>query len=96
MQKTVQHTLEDPGALEVWIYKGSDALCSNYNDDGISYDFKKCKYEHLRFEWDDAGKRLTIREYSRFRNTPITLQINCGGAQRTVSFDGSDLIICFD
>jgi len=96
MQKTVQHTLEDPGALEVWIYKGSDASCSNYNDDGISYDFKKCKYEHLRFEWDDAGKRLTIREYSRFRNTPITLQIHCGGAQRTVSFDGSDLIICFD
>lgn len=95
MQKETQYAMEDSGDLEVWIYGGADAKALYYNDDGVSYDYKEGKYECLQFNWNDAGKQLSISERSRFRSNPITLQLHFNGAKKTVVFESSDLTICF-
>lgn len=96
MQNDTNHALEDAGILQVWVYKGNDAECSYYNDDGISYGYKEGKYDLLQFKWDNAGGKLSVNGRSRFRTEPIILEIHCGDALEIVNFDGSDTTIYFD
>lgn len=95
MQKDTHYALEETGILEVWVYKGADAKCSYYNDDGITYGYKKGKYDLLEFEWDDAIGRLTLHGGNRLRAIPVKLEIHCGNALEIVRYDGSDIKVYF-
>lgn len=96
MQKETQYAMEDIGELEVWIYEGADAEGSYYKDDGVSYDYKDGRYECIQFEWDNAKKRLTINERSKFCLNSLKLQIHCGNMVKIMSYEGGDTAIYFD
>jgi alpha-D-xyloside xylohydrolase len=89
-QGDVQSAMEKPGSLEVHVYGGSDAGCTYYDDDGVSYNNKKGEYELLRFDWDDRHKILTVGERSKFREDPIYLQIYFKGSPKSILFDGKE------
>lgn len=95
MQQPTCHAMEDAGELEVWIYGGTDAVGSYYNDDGISYDYKNGQYEWLQFKWYDASGQLEIMEKSKLRTVPVKLEVNTRGMKKKVSFEGGNSMIAF-
>jgi len=95
MQETTQYAMEDAGAMEVRIYGGADASCAFYNDDGVSYDYNKGRFECIRFEWDEAEKTLSISEIRKLRKAPVILHIRHKDVLKTVSFDGGKTAVRF-
>ncbi len=95
MQQPTQHALADADALEIWIYKGANAVRTYYNDDGVSYDFKKGEYEMIRFEWDDAAEQLAISEMKKYRSRPIMMQVRYDDRLKSVLYDGSKMKVSF-
>ena len=89
------YAMEDAGALEVWIYKGADAKGIYYNDDGLSYDYKKGGYECLQFEWTNATNQLVIRERKRLRTEPITMKIHYSDVLKIITYHGGDTTVSF-
>jgi len=45
--------------LEVVVAPGADAEFEFYDDDGVTYDYEKGKFQTVKFKWDDAAKKLT-------------------------------------
>lgn len=95
MQRPTMYAMEDAGALEVWIYKGADAKGIYYNDDGLSYDYKKGGYECLQFEWTNATNQLVIRERKRLRTEPITMKIHYSDVLKIITYHGGDTTVSF-
>ncbi len=95
MQKPTMYAMEDAGALEVWIYKGTDAKGIYYNDDGLSYEYKKGRYECLQFEWTDAANQLVIHEQKRLRTKPITMKIHNSDVSKIITYRGGDTTVSF-
>lgn len=96
MQQQTQYAMEDPGVLEVWIYDGADAIGSYYNDDGVSYDYKDGRYDCIQFEWDNAKKRLAVKERSKLCLNPLKLQIHCRNMVKTMCYKGGETQFYFD
>ena len=43
------------------VFPGTDASFMLYNDDGISYDYKKGHYQLTRLVWNDKQSKLTVK-----------------------------------
>ena len=43
------------------VFPGADAAFTLYHDDGISYDYKKEKYQLTRLLWNDKQRKLTVK-----------------------------------
>ena len=43
------------------VFPGADASFMLYNDDGISYDYKKGHYQLTRLVWNDKQSKLTVK-----------------------------------
>ena len=54
---------------EVLVYPGADGTFTLYEDDGVTMDYLKGKYERTTFRWDDAKGKLSIkpRKSKRFK-----------------------------
>lgn len=48
--------------LEIRIYPGADADFTLYEDETDNYDYEKGIYSEIVFHWNDAAKKLTIRD----------------------------------
>jgi alpha-D-xyloside xylohydrolase len=59
----LQYTDEKPAdPLTLWVYTGADAEFELYEDDGVSYGYERGAFSTIRFNWDEASRRLTIGE----------------------------------
>lgn len=57
-----QYTTEKTnGPLSLRVYPGKDGNFSLYDDDGISFNYKKGEYARLLSAWDDQSRRLTVQ-----------------------------------
>lgn len=95
-QRQTVYAMETAEALELHIYRGADAECSYYSDDGLSYDYQQGKYEKIKFHWDDENRRLTIREENRFRDRPIQMIIRFNHTETKIHYDGGEKQINLD
>ncbi len=47
--------------ITINIYPGQDAIFTLYEDEGDNYNYEKGMYSTIRFSWDDANRKLTVR-----------------------------------
>ena len=57
----LQYSAEKPAdAITLFVYTGRDASFTLYEDEGLNYNYEKGAFAEITFNWDDAGKTLTI------------------------------------
>ena len=77
--------------LSVSIYPGADGSFLLYEDDGISFDYRKGQWMGIQMTWDDTRRILSLHLASGSRFLPpapraITVQL--AGTTHRVNFDG--------
>jgi alpha-glucosidase/alpha-D-xyloside xylohydrolase len=67
VRQYVDEPVDAPTTLRV--YPGADGGFTLYEDDGVSFGYRRGDWMGIRLEWDDRGRRLTMRlaEGSRMR-----------------------------
>ncbi|MFN8259185.1 MAG: glycoside hydrolase family 31 protein [Bacteroidales bacterium] len=59
----LQFATEKPAdPMEIRIYPGANASFTLYEDENDNYNYEKGKYATIRFEWDEAARKLTISD----------------------------------
>jgi alpha-glucosidase (family GH31 glycosyl hydrolase) len=62
MDPVRQYTAEKvDGPMTLWIYPGADGKSTLYMDDGETFDYRKGKCAHVDIEWNDTGRRISLR-----------------------------------
>jgi alpha-D-xyloside xylohydrolase len=57
----VQYAVEKPAnPLEIRIYPGANGEFTLYEDENDNYNYEKGIFSTIKFEWDNASRRLTI------------------------------------
>ena len=96
-----QYTSEKiDGPLTLQIYPGADGNFLLYEDDGVSFDYRKGEWMGIRVAWDDRQRHLTLRltEGSRVlppRRREIEVRLASAKTERHVVFAGRPLEIKF-
>ena len=62
--KLIQSTAEQQKDLTVYVYTGTDASFSLYEDNGITYAYEKGEYSTIPLSYKESGKELTIGDRS--------------------------------
>jgi alpha-glucosidase/alpha-D-xyloside xylohydrolase len=94
-----QYTSEKVAApLEFQIYPGADGNFLFYEDDGVSFDYRKGAWMGVRMIWKDSQRRLTLRLAPGSRMLPsekreIKVRLVTDKATRKVMFSGRPLDI---
>jgi alpha-glucosidase/alpha-D-xyloside xylohydrolase len=94
-----QHTAEKvDGPLTLQVYPGADSAFMLYEDDGLTFDYRKGEWMGVRIEWNDARGRLSLRlaEGSRMRpplRREIDVRLVPGKTSRRFVFEGRPLQI---
>jgi alpha-glucosidase/alpha-D-xyloside xylohydrolase len=84
--------------LSIGIYPGSDASFLLYEDDGISFNFRKGEWMGTQMDWHDAKRTLTLRLAEGSRMLPPLqrkMEIKLERDLRSVVFDGTPLKVSF-
>jgi alpha-D-xyloside xylohydrolase len=63
MGPDVEYASEKPAdPIELRVYPGANGSFLLYEDEGDNYDYEKGAHATIRFDWDDAARKLTIGE----------------------------------
>jgi alpha-glucosidase (family GH31 glycosyl hydrolase) len=94
----VKQYVEEPvtAPLHVIIFPGADGTCSQYEDDGRTFDYRKGAWMRLAMTWTDASRVLSIQLAPGSRFLPpaqrvIELRVAGEVTSRIVTFDGKAL-----
>ena len=84
--------------LAISIYPGGDASFLLYEDDGISFNYRKGEWMGVEMTWNDARKTLRLQLAPGSQMLPpvsrsITVQL--GGVKRTATFAGRPVDVSF-
>jgi hypothetical protein len=77
-------------------YPGADGRFRLYEDDGVSFGYRRGDWMGIDLGWDDRGRRLSLRlaEGSRMRaplERPIRVERADERTPKTVTFAGRDV-----
>lgn len=89
LKQYVEEKVDEP--LGIWIYPGADANFLLYEDDGISFRYRKGEWMGIQMAWNDTGRRLTIELASGSKMLPPirrVLEVKLGHTTRQVPFEG--------
>lgn len=84
--------------LSVFIYPGSDASFLLYEDDGISFNYRKGEWMGIQMDWQEAKRTLTLQLAAGARMLPPLhrkLEVKLEQQTRSVTFDGNPLKASF-
>jgi alpha-glucosidase/alpha-D-xyloside xylohydrolase len=84
--------------LSITLYPGADASTVIYEDDGMSFNYRKGEWMGLRLKWADTQRALTLSLVPGSRMlAPIrrTVEVKLLQAEKRVVFDGSPLDVRF-
>jgi alpha-glucosidase (family GH31 glycosyl hydrolase) len=89
VKQYVDEKVDEP--LSVSIYPGADASFLLYEDDGISFNYRKGEWTGIQMRWDDKLRKLSLELAPGSRMLtreakPIVVQM--GAVKRSVSFAG--------
>ena len=84
-------------ALTLIVYPGADGTSTLYDDDGMSFDYKRGAFMRLTMSWQDTGRtlRLSLAPGSQMIGSPSrVIDVRLAGNPRTqsVRFDGSAIV----
>ena len=86
------------GPLSVQIYPGSDASFLLYEDDGISFNYRRGEWMGIQMDWHDAKRTFNLRLAPGSRMQPPlrrSLEVQLDQETRSVEFDGGPLQVTF-
>jgi alpha-glucosidase/alpha-D-xyloside xylohydrolase len=84
--------------LSISIYPGGNASFLLYEDDGISFNYRKGEWMGLQLDWNDARRRLTMSLASGSRMLPARIrhiEVRFNQTTRALVFDGNPLDVSF-
>jgi alpha-glucosidase/alpha-D-xyloside xylohydrolase len=84
--------------LAVSIFPGGDASFLLYEDDGISFNYRKGEWMGIQMDWHDVNRTLTLRLAAGSRMLPPLrrkLEVKLEPQAGSVVFDGSPLRVSF-
>ncbi len=81
------------GPLTLWIYPGSDATFSLYEDDGETFDYRKGESMRVNIAWNDRRRSVALRLAAGSKMLPpakrnIVIRVASESATREVVFEG--------
>jgi alpha-glucosidase/alpha-D-xyloside xylohydrolase len=82
--------------LSVTIYPGGDASFLLYEDDGISFNYRKGEWMGIQMDWHDTSRTLTLRLTPGSRMLPPLkrrLDVKLGQEKRSLAFGGSPVSV---
>jgi alpha-glucosidase/alpha-D-xyloside xylohydrolase len=92
-----QYTAEKvDGPLHLWVHPGADGAFTLYEDDGVTFDFRKGEFMKVNLAWNDRQKRLTMRLAPGSKMLPparrdLVVHVAGQATVREAVFDGKPL-----
>ncbi len=87
------------GPLTVVIYPGADGRFVLYDDDGVSFDFRKDEFNRVEMSWDDRSRRFSIKPRNgmvwNVLTRDIDVRLATGGEMKHLLFDGKPHTVQF-
>jgi len=86
------------GPLSVSIYPGADASFLLYEDDGISFNYRKGHWTGMQMTWNGSNRKFDLTLASGSRLMPPekrTIEVKLGGITKTIDFAGKPVSILF-
>jgi alpha-glucosidase/alpha-D-xyloside xylohydrolase len=88
------------GPVTLHIYPGADGAFTLYEDDGITFDYRKGEWMGIQMAWNDGRRRLTLRLAKGSRMLPpvrreIEVRLAASKATRAVVFEGHPVEVQF-
>jgi alpha-glucosidase (family GH31 glycosyl hydrolase) len=86
------------GPFDISVYAGEDASFLLYEDDGISFNYRKGEWMGIQMRWNDARRilKLELAEGSRMLGPGRrAIEVNLGEAVRKVVFEGKAAEVAF-
>jgi alpha-glucosidase (family GH31 glycosyl hydrolase) len=94
-----QHTSEKVDQpLSISIYPGADGSFLLYEDDGISFNYRKGDWMGIQMAWNDARRVLTLHLAAGSRMLPPVgrnMEVKLGQKVRSVRFEGNPIEVSF-
>lgn len=94
-----QHTGENSDQpLSIAIYPGADGSFLLYEDDGLSFNYRKGEWMGTRLTWNDASRMLTLTLAPESRMLPPLqrkISVNMLGIEKGVIFEGKQTEVRF-
>lgn len=90
-----QYTSEPiDGPLTLHVYPGADGAFTLYEDDGLTFDYRRGEWMGIDMRWHDATRRLTLRLSNGSRMRPpasrrISVRVAGTPLRRDVVFTGA-------
>ena len=86
------------GPLEISIYPGADAAFLLYEDDGVSFNYRKGEWMGLQMAWGEAEKKFKLQLAPGSRMlppVPRAITVKLGQVRRNLAFDGNPIEVSF-
>lgn len=86
-------------SLTVSIYPGADASFMLYDDDGISFDYRKGEWMGIEMTWNDKSRTLELKLAAGSRMlspSPRTIAVQLLGRSKSATFSGKTVSVTFD
>ncbi|HTS12668.1 MAG TPA: TIM-barrel domain-containing protein [Candidatus Limnocylindrales bacterium] len=96
VKQYVGESVEEP--LSFLIHPGSDGAFRLYEDDGISFNYRRGDWTGIDLRWDDSHRRLSLSLAKGSRMLPPLarrLAVELAGQRREVAFEGRPLTVAF-
>ena len=96
VKQYVNEKVEDP--LTITVYPGADSEFLLYEDDGVSFNYRKSEWMGQELKWNDSQHALTIRLAAGSRMLPPlrrSLEVKLGDSMKKAEFDGRPLEVHF-
>jgi alpha-glucosidase (family GH31 glycosyl hydrolase) len=86
------------GPLAITVYPGADGEFLLYEDDGISFNYRRGDWMGVHLKWNDSQRTLAIRLASGSRMLPPlrrSIEVKVAETRKNIQFDGRPLEVHF-
>lgn len=96
VKQFVDQKVDEP--LSITIYPAADGSFLLYEDDGISFNYRKGDWTGIQMTWDDKRKKLNLRLAPGSRllsSKPRVMTVKLLDVTKSVSFEGNPIEVAF-
>ena len=96
VKQYVSEKVDEP--LSISVYPGADASFLLYEDDGISFNYRKGEWMGIQMTWNDTARKLHLQLASGSRMLAPerrAINVKLGDKTQSVAFEGKPIEISF-